>query len=80
MSITTDSVTWEAHTGWYEKSLTNPNHYQQQALPPPQMPAAQPVTLLRKSTLHNSNVSNHYQHKMLYWRKRSVFYPINVRK
>lgn len=27
MFITTDSVTWEAHTGWYEKSLTNPNRY-----------------------------------------------------
>lgn len=27
MSITTDSVTWEAHTGWYEKSLKNKNRY-----------------------------------------------------
>jgi RimJ/RimL family protein N-acetyltransferase len=27
MSITTDSVTWEAHTSWYERSLTNPNRY-----------------------------------------------------
>jgi L-amino acid N-acyltransferase YncA len=27
MSITTDSVTWESHIGWYEKSLTNPNCY-----------------------------------------------------
>jgi len=62
------------------KQHTHPNHYQQQALPPPQMPAAQPVTLLRKSTPHNSNVSNHYPHKMRYWRKRSVFYLINVRK
>lgn len=62
------------------KQPTHPNHYQQQALPPPQMPAAQPITQLRKSTLYNSNVSSHCHHKMRYRRKRSVFYPINVRK
>ena len=25
MSITTDEVSWEAHSAWYEKSLKNPN-------------------------------------------------------
>ena len=27
MSITTDSVSWETHSSWYEKSLVNPNRY-----------------------------------------------------
>jgi L-amino acid N-acyltransferase YncA len=27
MSITTDSVSWEAHSNWYEKSLANANRY-----------------------------------------------------
>ena len=27
MFITTDSVSWETHSSWYEKSLTNPNRY-----------------------------------------------------
>jgi|AntAceMinimDraft_12_1070368.scaffolds.fasta_scaffold66191_1 L-amino acid N-acyltransferase YncA len=27
MSITTDSVSWETHSNWYEKSLINPNCY-----------------------------------------------------
>ena len=62
------------------KQHTHLKHYQQQAPPSTQTSALQPVTLLRKSTLYNSNVSNHYHHKMRYWRKRSVFYPINVRK
>ncbi len=27
MSITNDSVSWETHSSWYEKSLVNPNRY-----------------------------------------------------
>jgi RimJ/RimL family protein N-acetyltransferase len=27
MSITTDSVSWETHSIWYQKSLVNPNRY-----------------------------------------------------
>jgi RimJ/RimL family protein N-acetyltransferase len=27
MSRTTDSVSWETHSSWYEKSLVNPNRY-----------------------------------------------------
>jgi RimJ/RimL family protein N-acetyltransferase len=27
MSITTDSVSWETHSSWYEKSLVNTNRY-----------------------------------------------------
>jgi L-amino acid N-acyltransferase YncA len=27
MSITTDSVSWETHSSWYQKSLVNPNRY-----------------------------------------------------
>ena len=27
MSITTDSVSWETHSSWYEKSLVNQNRY-----------------------------------------------------
>lgn len=27
MSITTESIGWEAHSDWYEKSLVNPNRY-----------------------------------------------------
>ena len=27
MSITTDDVSWETHSSWYEKSLVNPNRY-----------------------------------------------------
>jgi UDP-MurNAc hydroxylase len=27
MFITTDSVNWETHSGWYEKSLVDPNRY-----------------------------------------------------
>lgn len=27
MSITTDDVSWETHSTWYERSLVNPNRY-----------------------------------------------------
>lgn len=27
MSVTTDSLSWEAHSSWYEKSLANPDRY-----------------------------------------------------